>query len=166
MIHWAFTTVTSAKGGDPRPVAALECDDDEQFFALVARFRRAGLRYLSGSDWEGMRWPDTTCTMTLQPAGGVLSLIELHTGKSRILPDAPQPLPPLFAASVRTRVLVALVPRGTLPSIGTDVLAPPETLEHYGALMRKAADERVLLAGYARVLDQPAPAPGGRPRRG
>lgn len=164
MINWAASVIEPNGMADRRWGALIvQPDDADMHKQLAVRLRRARCAFLSAREYAGVVWPETTCTVTVQPVADVVCVTELHTGASRLLPTEPLELPPLFVESLaRRRVLLALLPPGTLPVNGEGLPMPAEGREHVAVLVEQAAGRRELLAGYARVLDQPAPRPAPR----
>jgi hypothetical protein len=159
MINWGITTVSPGNADDPRPVLTIEPHEFAQHAHIATRLRRGGCKPLNFGAWTGMRWPDTSCTITISDHQGEPHFTELHTGASRMRPTHPIELAPKFVECLRTRVLVALLMPGTLPSVGAGRLLPGELLEFIPEAIEASIWRGELLAGYARVIDHPAPIP-------
>lgn len=166
MINWYVETIEPA-GGDAWGFLGLQPEADDLYAQLAPRLRRAGCKFINTREYVGVLWPNTTCTVTVQPLDGVPCLVELHTGASRLMPTERCTLPPMFVEAIkRGRLLLALIRPGTLTSsYGTHATMPAEVREHVGAQLDAAVAERSVMAGLARVLDQPAPRAGDLNRR-
>ena len=146
------------KAGEQRAVAIAQADDAEAHEQLAKRFKAGGLTKVRAADWNRLALSLSDCSLTLE--GGLHT--QIHTGRSRMLLNPPQaPSSPqwLVVAGQRLPVL-GLVGPGSLPSMGADRPAPDEVLELLPDQLDRAANDGTLLAGFARLLDVPAPTAG------
>jgi hypothetical protein len=157
MMTWGLAVVELADG-DRWSMAVAQPDGGEQYDALAVRLKQAGVKRVNAREWNGGLWPVTSCSVSV--LGG--RLVEAHTGRSRLLCQPPVEVSPGWEeAAARGRVVLGLVRPGTFPSTGEGYLLP-EHMEHAVELVESEAAAGRLLAGLAKLLDHPAPAPGRR----
>ncbi|ONK13294.1 hypothetical protein [Streptomyces sp. MP131-18] len=137
--------VVELNDGDRWATAVMQPDDEAQHGELAVRFKVAGLKRSSAREWHAGLWPPTRCTITVVNG----HLIQMHTGRSRVLCD-PQPVSQGWQqAAARCRVVLALAPPGTWsPDMPTAELG---TTADRGRLLDTAAEGRTLLVGLAEV---------------
>jgi hypothetical protein len=160
MITWGFMVLASP--ADERHAAILMCPDDRALYgALASRLRIGGLRLVNTPRWDRLDVSATSCMVTVQDG----HFTEMHTCRARMLATEKQPVTPLWLAAAESgKVVLILLPPLTLPALPaatlTGVSASQADMDSYGNLLVHLAARNQLLAGWATVLDVPAPIPG------
>lgn len=154
MITWGFMGAASDAGSTYAIV--LVCPDDRIMYAgLASRLRMAGLQTVNAVVWGRLLLDATSCLVTVEDE----CFTEIHTGSSRLTAAEPQRLTPLWLTLATSgRVVLALVPPGTLPQFEADPNS--DEVEVWTEKLDALATARGILAGFATVIDKPAPAAG------
>lgn len=153
MIEWGFM-VSASTAGDTWAAVLMSPEDRVAYAALASRLRAGGLKIVKSPLWGRFALDATSCMVTVERE----HFTQMHTGRSRLLATEAQPMTPLWlAAARRGRVILALLPPGTLAGIKAGA---ENQADLWGARLDELADHGGLLTGFATVLDVPAPAAG------
>lgn len=156
MMTFAYGLV--AKAGERRALAIAQADTTDAHEQLARRFKAGGLAKVRAADWNRFALGRSDCSITIE--GSMHT--QVHTGRSRMILATPQSVSSVGWVEVaRERMpILGLVPPGSLPNVGPDRLVHGEILELLPEQLNQVADGGLLLAGFAQLLDTPAPVAG------
>jgi hypothetical protein len=158
MTVWGLSVVASA-AGEVRAMALLQPADETAHGEVARRLKAAGLAAVRPPDWHRFALTRTQCSITVEHG----HVTQAHTGRSRMLCQPPAEVSERWMeAAAGKLVIFGLLTPGSLPNV--EGMMPPELAEHGAELVAELVDQRRVLAGFATVLDAPAPAPGSGTR--
>lgn len=153
MITWGFMVSTS-KANDKWATVVACPDTGEIYAALAVRLRAGGLTLVKSPHWRELKFDATTCLVTVEDE----QFTQIHTGHSRLVATERQQLTPLWlTAASRGRVVLVLVPPGTLSGVPIGTAARGSMAERWAGRIDDLAEHGGVLAGFATVIEEPAP---------
>jgi hypothetical protein len=135
------------KQGGATPLILIQAPDEDYFHTVRRSVSNLGFRSVTAEQFAAGAWPDAPLVEVDVSREGLLARVHLRSKDKSIVPSGEEPMTVMWmvAAKQMRRVLVAVVPPGTLSDDVTEQVLPDQ--------LGRVAGARQLYVGLASFFD-------------